>query len=232
MDVVPRRLDHIVPTGTEGAIFDWSVSEQVAEEAAGEVGDRCGRSSSPATCSSSTSSSCTRPPPSRTMQKSRWAIESWFFGASASPAEYSPLAAVAAGPDPSASSSSTCRRPAASRSTCGCSDEFGEAGVYPDATDGDAVDVSPQLLVPVLLERWAERRDQIRVVAGHFPLCTIELLDADFSDLHDPAGSGRADAELPASPPRAQSHDWNLTLEEIYEDPRPGTSGTSSRTTW
>ena len=38
MDVVPRRLDHIVPTGTEGAIFEWSVSPQVAEEAAGEVG--------------------------------------------------------------------------------------------------------------------------------------------------------------------------------------------------
>ncbi len=38
MDIVPRRLDHIVPTGTEGALFDWSVSPQVAEEAAGDVG--------------------------------------------------------------------------------------------------------------------------------------------------------------------------------------------------
>ena len=38
MDIVPRRLDHIVPTGTEGAIFEWSVSPQVAEEAAGDVG--------------------------------------------------------------------------------------------------------------------------------------------------------------------------------------------------
>lgn len=91
MDIVPRRLDHIVPTGTEGAMFEWSVSEQVAEEAAGEVGvlrpifepgdvllfDEMFLHSTAA---------------EPEMRKSRWAIESWFFGASASPAEYSPLA--------------------------------------------------------------------------------------------------------------------------------------------
>jgi hypothetical protein len=92
MDVIPRRLDHIVPTGTEGAIFEWSVSEQVAEQAAGDTGvlrpifepgdvllfDELFLHSTAA---------------EPEMQKSRWAIESWFFGASASPAEYSPLAA-------------------------------------------------------------------------------------------------------------------------------------------
>jgi hypothetical protein len=92
MDVVPRRLDQIVPTGTEGATFDWSVSEQVAQEAAGDVGvlrpifepgdvllfDEMFLHSTAA---------------EPEMRKSRWAIESWFFGASASPAEYSPLAA-------------------------------------------------------------------------------------------------------------------------------------------
>jgi hypothetical protein len=92
MDVVPRRLDEIVPTGTEGAMFEWSVSEQVAEEAAGETGvvrpifepgdvllfDELFLHSTAA---------------EPEMPKSRWAIESWFFGASASPAEYSPLAA-------------------------------------------------------------------------------------------------------------------------------------------
>ena len=92
MDVVPRRLDHIVPTGTEGAMFEWSVSEQVAEEAAGDAGvlrpifepgdvllfDEMFLHSTAA---------------EPDMRKSRWAIESWFFGASASPAEYSPLAA-------------------------------------------------------------------------------------------------------------------------------------------
>jgi hypothetical protein len=92
MDVVPRRLDQIVPTGTEGALFDWSVSEQMAEEAAGDVGvlrpifepgdvllfDEMFLHSTAA---------------EPEMRKSRWAIESWFFGTSAAPAEYSPLAA-------------------------------------------------------------------------------------------------------------------------------------------
>jgi serine acetyltransferase len=36
LDIVPRRLDHIVPTGIDGAVFDWSVSDSSAERAAGE----------------------------------------------------------------------------------------------------------------------------------------------------------------------------------------------------
>ena len=91
MDIVPRRLDGIVPTGTEGAIFEWSVSPQVAEEAAGpegvlrpifEPGD--------VLLFDDLFLHSTAAEPD--MQKSRWAIESWFFGASAAPAEYAPLA--------------------------------------------------------------------------------------------------------------------------------------------
>ena len=92
MDIVPRRLDDIVPTGTEGAIFDWSVSPQVAEEAAGDAGvlrpifepgdvllfDELFLHSTAA---------------EPVDEEEPLAIESWFFGASASPAEYSPLAA-------------------------------------------------------------------------------------------------------------------------------------------
>ena len=59
--------------------------------------------------------------------------------------------------------------------------EFGHRGVYPNAGDGDPETVSPQLMLPVLLERWAARRDEIRVVSGHFPLCTTKLLKADFT---------------------------------------------------
>jgi hypothetical protein len=91
LDLVPRRLDHIVPTGTEGAIFEWSVSPSVAEEASGESGvvrpifepgdvvlfdELCLHSTAldPA------------------MTKNRYAVESWFFGPSAFPADYVPLA--------------------------------------------------------------------------------------------------------------------------------------------
>jgi hypothetical protein len=91
LDVVPRRLDHIVPTGTEGAIFNWSVAPPRAQEAAGETGtvrpifepgdvllfdELCLHSTAldPA------------------MTRTRYAVESWFFGPSAFPADYVPLA--------------------------------------------------------------------------------------------------------------------------------------------
>ena len=91
MDVVPRRLEEIVPTGTEGATFEWSVSEQVAEEAAGETGVlRPIFEPGDVLLFDELFLHSTAAEPS--MAKSRWAIESWFFGASASPTEYSPLA--------------------------------------------------------------------------------------------------------------------------------------------
>ncbi len=52
-----------------------------ARRRAGDVRDRCGRSSSPATRCSSTSCSCTRPASDPSMPNPRFAIESWFFGA-------------------------------------------------------------------------------------------------------------------------------------------------------
>jgi ectoine hydroxylase-related dioxygenase (phytanoyl-CoA dioxygenase family) len=34
LEIVPRRLDTLLPTGTEGAMFDWSVSPAIVEEVA------------------------------------------------------------------------------------------------------------------------------------------------------------------------------------------------------
>ena len=96
---------------------------------------------------------------------------------------------------------------------------FGEAGVYPDDSDGDVEDVAPQLMVPVLLERWQKRRDQIRLVAGHFPLCTRDLLQAEFRTftmLRDPVERTLSDLRHHRELNRT---DWDLTLEEMYEDP-------------
>ena len=99
LDLVPRRLDHIVPTGTEGAVLEWVVSPAKAEEAADglpilrpifEPGDVMlfdhlylhATASDPG------------------MSKLRYAIESWFFGPSGFPynvydagRSYVPLAA-------------------------------------------------------------------------------------------------------------------------------------------
>jgi hypothetical protein len=35
LEIVPRRFDAVLPTGTEGAIFDWSVSPQIVGELSG-----------------------------------------------------------------------------------------------------------------------------------------------------------------------------------------------------
>lgn len=55
---------------------------------------------------------------------------------------------------------------------------FGPSAVYPDSSDGEAP--NSVLLVEHLLERWHVRRDEIRLVTGHFPLCTTEVLGAPF----------------------------------------------------
>lgn len=90
LDVVPRRLDRIVETGTNGAFFDWSVGPGTVDQL-------------------TTDSPVTRPvfEPGdallfddlnlhRTgvgegMTKERYAIESWFFGASNYPPGVVPL---------------------------------------------------------------------------------------------------------------------------------------------
>ena len=98
--------------------------------------------------------------------------------------------------------------------------QFGAEAVYPWArSDGDPALVAPQLFIHVLLERWPERRDQIRVVTGHFPLCTTDLLNADFTVftvLRDPVERTLSYLRHHRNTTPA---DGDLSLEEIYEDP-------------
>ena len=90
LDVVPRRLDDLVAAGTEGTFLSYQVSQQNAEDAAGdtpivrpifEPGDALFFDE---LCLHQTGSDPAMPNP-------RFAIESWFFGGSAFP-DYAPLA--------------------------------------------------------------------------------------------------------------------------------------------
>jgi hypothetical protein len=91
LDLVPRRLDDFVTTQTDEAVLSYQVSQKAAEEAARpkriarpifEPGDALffderflhQTGSDPA------------------MPKPRYAVESWFFGGSAFPADYAPVA--------------------------------------------------------------------------------------------------------------------------------------------
>jgi hypothetical protein len=97
--------------------------------------------------------------------------------------------------------------------------QFEEREVYPGPGDGDP----PQSVLSVshLLERWAARHDEIRLVTGHFPLCTTELLGGPFATLtvlRDPV-------ERTLSALRDQHHRSpelaGAPLDEIYDAPVP-----------
>jgi hypothetical protein len=91
LDIVPRRLDHIVQTRTEEAVLEIQVSQEKAEEAAGDkpivrpVFDPGDALFFDELFLHKTGSDPSMPNP-------RFAIENWFFGASAFPADYAPLA--------------------------------------------------------------------------------------------------------------------------------------------
>ncbi len=96
---------------------------------------------------------------------------------------------------------------------------FGREAVYPAPSDGSPITVAPQLFPHILLERWKARRDEIKVVTGHFPLCMTELLDADFATftvLRDPVERTLSYLRHHRDTTPADSE---LSLEEIYEDP-------------
>lgn len=59
--------------------------------------------------------------------------------------------------------------------------EFGRAAIYPP--ESDKGDVNAVISVDHLLERWRRDHDRTRVVVGHFPLCTVELLGERFTTL-------------------------------------------------
>lgn len=95
---------------------------------------------------------------------------------------------------------------------------FGVDAIYPNITDGNRKGHSV-ISLSHLLERWEARRDEIRVIAGHFPLSTVELLDAHFVTL----SVLRPPVERTLSYLRHQRKlnrkDRDCTLEQIYDDP-------------
>ena len=95
--------------------------------------------------------------------------------------------------------------------------QFPPAAVYPGPDDGEPPDTV--LSVAHLLDRWSRRRDEIRIVTGHFPRCTVELLDAPFvtlTVLREPVERTLSYLRHHRATTPAEA---DRSLEEIYEDP-------------
>jgi hypothetical protein len=89
LDVVPRRID-LVDTGTEGAIFDWSVGRPVVDRVAGAGGvTRPVFRPGDALLFDERNLHATACAP--TMTENRYAVEAWFFAPSCYPADQVPL---------------------------------------------------------------------------------------------------------------------------------------------
>ena len=93
LDLLPRRLDHYLATATEEAVLDYTISQMKVDEAASAAGTRIIRpifEPGDALFFDELFLHQTGSDPS--MRKPRYAIENWFFGGSAFPSEYAPIA--------------------------------------------------------------------------------------------------------------------------------------------
>jgi hypothetical protein len=92
LDIVPRRIDHVVEAGEEGTFFEIQVSDENVMKAAGDLGVmRPIFEPGDALLFDELFLHQTGSDPA--MPNPRYAIESWFFGPSAFPSDYVPVAA-------------------------------------------------------------------------------------------------------------------------------------------
>jgi hypothetical protein len=94
--------------------------------------------------------------------------------------------------------------------------DFPECAVYPLPTDGDPI--ARVISVENLLSVWAERGEEIRVVTGHFPLCTAELLGGEFTTLTVLRHPVERTMSYVRHHRRRTPEDADLTLEQVYDD--------------
>ena len=94
---------------------------------------------------------------------------------------------------------------------------FEPAEVYPGPGDGEPP--LSVLTVDHLVERWRARRDEIRIVTGHFPLCVTDLLDARFTTLTVLREPVERTLSFLRHHREMTPADRDRPLEEIYEEP-------------
>jgi hypothetical protein len=95
---------------------------------------------------------------------------------------------------------------------------FGGPAVYPDpGLDGDPNWAAA--LPGLLLERWEARRREVRLISGHFPPCTIELLGDVFTTLTLLREPVERTLSFLRHCSRLDDRFAGWPLEQIYDDP-------------
>lgn len=90
LEIYPRRIEHILPTGVGGAIFNWSLGPETVAEAVRGVGTES-PIFAPGDAMIFDHLFLHRTGLPKGMTKDRYAIESWFFAPSAYPKDSGPL---------------------------------------------------------------------------------------------------------------------------------------------
>jgi hypothetical protein len=93
---------------------------------------------------------------------------------------------------------------------------FEEPEIYPNESDGDIV--ACVISVEHLLSRWRARGHEIRLLSGHFPLCTAELLGGDFTTLTVLREPIERTLSYLRHHRKVTPADQDASLEAIYED--------------
>ena len=99
---------------------------------------------------------------------------------------------------------------------------FTEPEIYPNESDGPDPRVAV-ISVSHLQQRWAARGDKIRLLTGHFPVRTVELLPTEtpfvtMTVLRDPVARTLSFLRHQAER-RQRGATADTPLVEIYEDP-------------
>ncbi len=79
--------------------------------------------------------------------------------------------------------------------------------------------MAPQFVTKQLMARWPERGDDIRVIIGHLPLCTTELVGVPFTTLtmlREPVARTLSFLQFHK---KIFPQDADVPLEALYEDP-------------
>jgi hypothetical protein len=95
---------------------------------------------------------------------------------------------------------------------------FPHDAFYPSESGADLDEQAPHFAVSRLLERWAVRGDDVRMLTGHFPLCTADLLGGGFTTMTVVREPVERTLSYLRHHRALTPADADLPLEAVYED--------------